>query len=153
MLVPEEMTLNRLLPGNEQLEPANVMTECWATLVAAQVAIDELAAVLRIGRSAVGNDSIQISHQLEMAELDLLSAQDALQKACWEADLTAAQNDVRIPEGSVRSTSLPTAPPAGSKVTADTEQATGRRVRHHRRRRAPEHGQGELFPLHHTDDA
>ena len=86
-VVVEEMLLNRLLPGKKQPQPTNVMTESWATLVAAQVSIAELAAVLRSGRSTVGGHSIQISHQLEMAELDLLSARDALEKACWEIDL------------------------------------------------------------------
>jgi hypothetical protein len=118
-VVVEEMLLNRLLPGKKQPQPTNVMTESWATLVAAQVSIAELAAVLRICRSTVGGHSIQISHQLEMAELDLLSARDALEKACWEMDLTVEPGDVRSPEPPAVSDSVPSAPPAGSLVAND----------------------------------
>lgn len=146
----EEISLNRLLPG-EKHPPANVMRKSWATLIAAQVSITELAAVLRTGRSAVGGDSVQISHQLEMAELDLLSARDTLEKACWEANLTIPQGDVRNPEQAVGSAPKPNAPPAGSMVPADAEHPAGRNADRQRPRRAPARGQGELFPLQHAD--
>jgi hypothetical protein len=148
-VVVEEMLLNRLLPGKKQPQPTNAMTESWATLVAAQVSIAELAAVLRSGRSTVGGHSIQISHQLEMAELDLLSARDALEKACWEMDLTVEPGDVRSPEPPAVSDSVPSAPPTGSLVAADAERPSGRRAGHQRHRRLPAQGQGELFPIRH----
>jgi hypothetical protein len=122
-------------------------------LVAAQVSIAELAAVLRIGRSAVGGESIEIGHQLEMAELDLLSAQDALEKACWQAEVTAVPGDVRSFERSAGPVSLTVAPSAETLVSSDAEPA-GRRVGHQRRRRPLAHGQGELFPIpiYHSGD-
>ena len=149
-VVVEEMLLNRLLPGKKQPQPTNVMTESWATLVAAQVSIAELAAVLRSGRSTVGGHSIQISHQLEMAELDLLSARDALEKACWEVDLTVEPGVTSAaPSGQPVSDSVQSAPPMASPVAADAERPSGRRAGRQRHRRLPAPGQGELFPIHH----
>ncbi|HEY5843580.1 MAG TPA: hypothetical protein VIU87_19340 [Mycobacterium sp.] len=119
--------------------------------MAAQMLIGELAAVLSTGRFAVGGESIEIGRQLEMAELDLLSAQDALEKACWQADITAAPGDDRSFEQSAGPVSLTVAPPAKTLVSSDAEPA-GRRVGHHRRRRPLAHGQGELFPIYHSGD-
>jgi hypothetical protein len=145
------MSLNRKPPVKKSAPPVKDPKGSWAVLLAAQLSIAELAAVLRTGRSAVGGESIEIGHQLEMAELDLLSAQDALEKACWQADITDVTGDVRNFERSAAPVSLAVAPPARTVVFFDDDHA-GRRVGHQRRRRALAHGQGELFPIHHPGD-
>jgi len=104
----------------------------------------------RSGRSTVGGHSIQISHHLEMAELDLLSARDALEKACWEVDLTVEPGVTSAaPSGQPVSDSVQSAPPMASPVAADAARPSGRRAGHHRHRRLPAQGQGELFPIRH----
>ena len=104
----------------------------------------------RSSRSTVGGHSIQISHQLEMAELDLLSARDALEKACWEVDLTVEPGVTSAaPSGQPVSDSVQSAPLMASPVAADAARPSGRRAGHHRHRRLPAQGQGELFPIRH----
>jgi hypothetical protein len=142
----EEPSLNRLLAGKETA--ATVRNQSWAGLIAAQKTIDDLAAVLVRARSAFGGDSAQISNHLEMAELDLLSARDAIEKACWDInDLTPAGSDIDSAAWSARS--LPGAWPVGSPVSAVAEPVSRRRTRRPPGRADPGEGQGELFPLLH----
>ena len=60
------------------------MTEPEAELTAVHTAITELAAIVAGARAALGGG--RSGNQLEMAELDLLSARSAIEKACWEID-------------------------------------------------------------------
>src|ERR1700712_5858284 len=106
--------------------PVNDRRNPWEILVAVQVSIAELAEVLRTGRSAVGGESIEIGHQLEMAELDLLSVQDALERACWQAHITAMPCDVRSFERSAGPVSLAVAPPAETLASSKAEPARRR---------------------------
>lgn len=57
------------------------MTELGAVLEAAHTAISDLAAVLVAVRTGLGGDCVRAGSHLEMAEIDLLSARDALEKA------------------------------------------------------------------------
>ena len=134
----EEPSLKRLLAGKETTA-TTVRTQSWAGLIGAQKSIDDLAAVLVCARDALGGDSVEVSNHLEMAEMDLLSARDAIGKACWDIeDFTAAGSDVRSAGWSARA--LP--------VSAVAEPVSRRRPRCPPGRRAPGQGQGELFPLH-----
>ena len=57
------------------------MTEPEAVLEAAHTAIADLAAVLVAVRSGLGGDCVRVGSHLEMGEIDLLSARDAVEKA------------------------------------------------------------------------
>ena len=85
------------------------MAEPGAELAAVHSAITELAAIVAGARAAFGGDG-RSGNQLEMAEMDLLSARSAIEKACWELDLeppTAGDvcrsvrpaRPVRVPDG------------------------------------------------------
>ncbi|HSP36544.1 MAG TPA: hypothetical protein VLR26_02195, partial [Frankiaceae bacterium] len=77
--------------------------------------ITELAAVVVNARAALGGDSPRAGNQLGMAEMDLLSARDAIEKACWEIDLAfPAAADVRWPAGSAS----PVPPQGGGQTVA-----------------------------------
>ena len=112
------------------------MTEPGAELTAVHTAITELAAIMAGARVAFGGIG-RAGNQLEMAEMDLLSARSAIENACWELDVEPpAAGDVRR---SVR--------PAGPvRVPAGAEQPDPRRSRRPGRR-APGQGQCELFSL------
>jgi len=123
------------------------MTEPSTELTAVHTAITELAAIVAGARASLGGDSIGAGNQLEMAEMDLLSARDAIEKACWETDLASPTSaDVRWPARSASPVSSRSAASTGSLVSADAEQPSPRKVRQPGRR-APGQGQGELFPI------
>lgn len=129
------------------------MSEHAAALEAAHTAISDLAAVLVAVRAALGGDCVRARNQLEMGEIDLLSAQDAIEKARWEIDLAApTSGDVRVNvPRPARSIALRSAAPTGTPVSADAELPSPRQARHRAGRRrpgSPGHGQGELFPIH-----
>jgi hypothetical protein len=73
------------------------MSEPSMVLVEGHAAIAELAAVVVNARAGSGGPG-RPGTQLEMAEMDLLSARDAIEKACWEIDLASPTSaDVRWP--------------------------------------------------------
>ena len=138
--------MNRLLAG-EEITATTVRTQSWAGLIGAQKSIDDLAALLVCARGVLRGDSVEVSNHLEMAEMDLLSARDAIEKACWDIkDLTPADSDVHTAAWSAGA--LPGASPTGSPVSAIAQPVSRRRTRRPPGRRAPGQGQGELFPLH-----
>ena len=85
--ITEEPSLNRLLAG-EEITATTVRTQSWAGLIGAQKSIDDLAALLVRARGVLRGDSVEVSNHLEMAEMDLLSARDAIEKACWDINST-----------------------------------------------------------------
>ena len=68
------------------------MREHAAALATAQAAAVDLAVILATVRAALGGiggiGGRAAGNLLEMAELDALSARDAIEKAIWEMDLT-----------------------------------------------------------------
>ena len=73
------------------------MTEPGAVLEAAHTAIADLAAVLVAVRAGLGGECVRAGSHLEMGEIDLLSARDAVEKARLEIDLAGpAVADVRV---------------------------------------------------------
>jgi hypothetical protein len=89
-------------------------TQSWAGLIAAQKSIDDLAAVLVRARAALGGVAVQISNHLEMAEMDLLSARDAIERLAgtW----MISPRPVAMSAAPLRSSiALPGVSPAGSK--------------------------------------
>ena len=111
------------------------MTEPSTELSALHSAITELAAIVAGSRAALSGRS---GNQLEMAELDLLSARSAIEKACWEIDF------VPPTAGDVSRSVLRLARPV--RVPDRAEQPDPRRPRRPGRR-APRQGQCELFSL------
>ena len=110
------------------------MTEPSTELTAVHSAITELAAIVAGARAALSGRS---GDQLEMAELDLLSARSAIEKACWEIDFVPpTPGDV---SRSVR-------PARAVRVPDGAELIVPRRSRRPGRR-APGQGQCELFSL------
>ena len=110
------------------------MTESSTELTAVHSAITELAAIVAGTRAALSGRS---GNQLEMAELDLLSARSAIEKACWEIDFVPpTAGDVSRSVRPVRAVRVP----YGAELTVP---------RRSRRpgRRAPGPGQRELFSL------
>ena len=118
---------SRAQPRSREAE----MTEPGAVLEAAHTAIADLAAVLVAVRSGLGGESVPAGRHLEMGEIDLLSARDAVEKA-------------RFPWG--RSW-LRSAAPERISVTAGAEvrsRLPGRRRAGTRRHGFPGHGQGRV---------
>ena len=73
------------------------MTEPGAVLEAAHSAIADLAAVLVAVRAGLGAECVRAGSHLEMGEIDLLSARDAVEKARLDIDLAGpAVADVRV---------------------------------------------------------
>ena len=73
------------------------MTEPGSVLEPAHTAIADLAAVLVAVRSGLGGDCVRVGSHLEMGEIDLLSARDAVEKARLEIDLAGpAVADLRM---------------------------------------------------------
>ena len=129
------------------------MTEPEAVLEAAHTAIADLAAVLVAVRSGLGGECVRAGSHLEMGEIDLLSARDAVEKACLEIDLAGpALADVRVAVPlSVGSVVLPSAAPEsipGTACAAVRSRPPGTRRAGTRRHGFPGHGQGELFSVH-----
>jgi len=115
------------------------VNEPGAELTAVHTAITELAAIVAGARAALSGRS---GNQLEMAELDLLSARSAIEKACWEIDFEPPT------AGDVSRSVRPTRPvrvPDGAELTVP-------RRSHRPGRRAPGQGQCELFSLPATHD-
>jgi len=117
------------------------------------MAIADLAAVLVAVRAGLGGDCVRVGSRLEMGEIDLLSARDAVEKARLEIDLAGpAVADVLVTVplcvGSVAlrsaaSESIPAA--AGAEVRS---RPSGRRRAGRGGHGFPGHGQGELFSVH-----
>ena len=114
------------------------MTEPEAELTAVHTAITELAAIVAGARAALGGDAGRAGNQLEMAEMDLLSARSAIEKACWELDFEPPT------AGAVSRSVLRLARPV--RVPDRAERPDPRRPRRPGRR-APGQGQCELFSL------
>ena len=131
------------------------MTEPGLVLDAVQTAMADLAVVLAAVRTGLGPDDVRTGRHLEMGEMDLLSARDAVEKARLEFDLagpTVAGVRVTVP-ASVGSTALRSAAPPNVAVAvavgADAASGLpGRRRAGTRRRGFPGPGQGELFSVH-----
>ena len=129
------------------------MTEPAAVLEAVHMAITDLAAVLVAVRAGLGGECVRAGSHLEMGEIDLLSARDAIDKARLEIDLAGpAVAGVRVTVPlPVASIVLRSAAPEGIPVTGGAEvrsRPPGRRPAGTRRPGSPEHGQGELFSVH-----
>ena len=119
------------------------MTEPGAELTAVHTAITELAAIVAGARAAlVSGGAGRAGNQLEMAEMDLLSARSAIEKACWEIDFEPPT------AGDVSRSVRPARP---VRVPDGAEQPDPQRPRRPGRR-APGQGQCELFSLPATHD-
>lgn len=127
------------------------MTEPGVVLDAAQTAMADLAVVLAAVRSVLGPDDVRAGRHLEMGEMDLLSARNAVEKACLEINVAGSPDDsvrVTVP-APVRSIVLQGTAPHSVPVAAAAESPLpGRRRAGTRRHRFPGVGQGELFPVH-----
>jgi hypothetical protein len=110
---------SRAQPRSREAE----MTEPGAVLEAAHTAISDLAAVLVAVRSGLGGECVRAGSHLEMGEIDLLSARDAVEKARLEIDLAGpAVAGVRVTVPlSVGSVVLSSAAPESIPVTAGAE--------------------------------
>jgi len=129
------------------------MTEPSAVLKAAHTAIAELAAVLVAVRTGLGGECVRAGSHLEMGEIDLLSARDAVEKARLEIDLAgSALADVRVTVPlSAGWIVLRNTAPEGIPGTGGAEvrsRPPGTRRAGTRRHGFPGHGQGELFSVH-----
>ena len=126
------------------------MTEPGAVLEAAHAAIADLAAVLVAVRAGLGGECLRAGSHLEMGEIDLLSARDAVEKARLEIDLAGpAVADVRVTVPlPVASIVLRSAAPEGILVTGGAEVRSRPPGRRRAGRGCPGNGQGELFSVH-----
>src|SRR5664280_90118 len=81
--------------------PANGRVDCepGAVLEAVHMAIADLAAVLVAVRAGLGGDCVRVGSRLEMGEIDLLSARDAVEKARLEIDLAGPRGCRRPGDG------------------------------------------------------
>ena len=118
-----------------------MVTEPGSELTAVHTAITELAAIVAGARGSLGGG--WSDNQLEMAEMDLLSARSAIENACWEIDFEPPT------VGDVSRSVLRLARPV--RVPDGAEQTVPRRSRRPGRR-APGQGQCELFSLPATHD-
>jgi len=126
------------------------MTEPGAVLDAAHTAIADLAAVLVAVRAGLGGECVRAGSHLEMGEIDLLSARDAVEKAAWKSilrprcrrpgDGAAFRGMDRAAEHGTRGHSC-----HGRRGAIPTP---GRRPAGTRRPGSPGPGQGELFSVH-----
>lgn len=127
------------------------MTEPGLVLDAVQTAIADLAVVLAAVQSGLGPEDVRAGRHLEMGEMDLLSARDAIEKACLDINVAGTSDGgvrVTVP-APVRSIVLLGEAPHSVPVAADAESPLlGRRRAGPRRRRFSTVGQGELFPVH-----
>ena len=112
------------------------MTEPATGLATVQAVISELAAIVASARAALGAE--RSGNQLEMAEMDLLSAQASIENACMET-YPAPSN-----AGDVLRFSRPAVRARGWEAV---EQSTAPRRVRRPGRRAPGQGQCELFSL------
>ena len=111
------------------------MAEPATELATVHTVITELAAIVVRARASLGAG--RSGCQLEMAEMDLLSAQAAIEKACMETDLTPvpAKDVLRFLRSAAQ----------GEESDRSAQSATMRQRR--LSRRAPGQGQCELFSL------
>ncbi len=129
------------------------MTEPGVVLDAVQAAMADLSVVLLAVKSGLGGECARAGRHLEMGEMDLLSARDAVEKARLEIDLggsTVAGIRVTVP-ALVGSTVVHSAAPPSVAVAVGADVASGlsgRRRAGTRRRGLPGLGQGELFSVH-----
>lgn len=103
------------------------MTDPGPVLDAVQAAIADWAAVLAAVRSGLGGECDQAGRHLEMSELDLLSARDAVEKARLDIDaagLTVAGVRVTVPSRE-RSTVLRSAAPPSVAGAVSADVASG----------------------------
>ena len=119
------------------------MTEPSTEWPAVHTAITELAAIVAGARAALGGGASRAGNQLEMAEMDLLSARSAIEKACWELDFEPPT------AGDVSRSVRPATP---VRVPDGAEQQPDPRRSRRPGRRAPGQGQCELFSLPATHD-
>jgi hypothetical protein len=114
-----------------------------AALATAQAAAADLAVTLATVRAALGGAQGRAAgNMLEMAELDALSAQDAIEKALWEMDLAPNADPAHeVPTGPV---SAPRSAVASVPLQPPVVVLSPRLVRRSRRP-AVVVGQGELF--------
>lgn len=131
------------------------MTEPGAVLDAVQAAMADLSVVLLAVKSGLGGECARAGRHLEMGEMDLLSARDAVEKARLEIDLggsTVAGIRVTVPAlvGStvVHSAARPSVAVAVAVGTDVASGLSGRRRAGTRRRGLPGLGQEELFSVH-----
>ena len=121
------------------------MREHEPSLATAQTAAADLAVILATIRAALGGTVGRAANNLlEMAELDALSAQDAIEKAIWEMDLTpTGPTDWEVPHRG------PVAPPPRRAVAPVPGQPSvvvmSPRLVRRSRRPVIVVGQGELF--------
>jgi len=115
-----------------------MMTEPATGLATVHAVITELAAIVVSVRATLGAG--RSGEQLEMAEMDLLSAQAAIEKACLEIDLEPgnAGDVLRF----IRS-----AMPGRLSDAVEQSPVPRRRGRRPSRRTPPSQGQCELFSL------
>ncbi len=114
------------------------MTEPVTELATVHAVITELAAAVAGARAALDGATGGSDDQLEMAEMDLLSAQSSIEKACMMLDVSPSS------VGDVRRFLRPALP--GRPANVVEHSAVLRRV-HRPGRRAPGLGQCELFTL------
>lgn len=114
------------------------MTEPATDLATVHAVITELAAVVAGARAALGGTACGSDDQLEMAEMDLLSAQSSIEKAFMRLDVSPSSI------GDFRRFLRPALP--GRPPNVVEYSAFPRRV-HRPGRRAPGLGQCELFAL------
>jgi len=141
--------LGGVLAGAAAKQGTVAMTEPGVVLDAVQTAMADLAVVLAAVRSGLDPDDVRAGRHLEMGEMDLLSARDAVEKACLEINVAETPDDgvrVTVP-APVRSIVLLAAAPHSVPVPAESPLA-GRRRAGTPRRRCPGVGQGELFSVH-----
>ena len=114
-----------------------VMTRSRSGVIAAQRAIDDLAALLVRARTAFGRVSVNVNQHLETAEMDLLSARDAIEKACWEWMIAPSplvmsadpRGRLELYRRPARSLMLPNRPPGGRTRRAPGRTESGTRSR------------------------
>jgi len=114
-----------------------------AALATARAAAADLAVTLATVRAALGGAQGRAAgNMVEMAELDALSARDAIEKAIWEMDLTpSADPGGEVPTGPV---SAPPRAVASVPLLPSVVVLSPRPVRRSRRPVIVV-GQGELF--------
>lgn len=128
------------------------MTEPGAVLDAVQAAIADWAVVLAAVRSGLRGECARAGRHLQMGEMDLLSARDAVEKARLDIDFagpTVAGVRVTLPASAGSTVLTSAAPPnVADAVGADGASGSpGRRRAATRRRGFPGPGQEELFSV------
>lgn len=114
------------------------MTEPGAVLKAVDEVLADLAVVLTTVRSGLGAECARAGRHLEMGEMDLLAARDAVEKACWEIgpdELSATGIGIVVPPsvGSIRQripvSDIPVTPDAAVESRVPRRRRVGMRNR------------------------